>query len=159
MSQTTLSKWLKGIIIGLAVCGAVISFFIVPSLGKEFAYQNPEFAYCYWPWLIAIWVSVMPCYIALYYGWKITIEIGKDNSFSKANAGYLKNISILAIVDTGYFFLFNVVFLFLNMNHPGIFLASLIVDFAGVAITVVAAGLSHLVLKAAEIQSENELTI
>lgn len=159
MSQTTLSKWLKGIIIGLAACGAVICFFIVPSLGKDLAYQYPEFAYCYRPWLIAIWIAVVPCYFVLYYGWKITIEIGKDNSFSKENARYLKQISMLAIVDTGYFFLFNIIFLLLNMSHPGVLLASLFVDFAGVAITIVAAGLSHLVQKAAEIQSENKLTI
>ena len=159
MSQTTLSNWLKGIIIGIAICGIIICFLIIPSLGKDIAYQYPEYEHCYLPWLIAIWISVLPCYIVLSYGWKITIEIGKDNSFSKENAGYLKNISILALVDTVYVFLFNVVFLFLNMSHPGVFLASLFVDFAGVTVAVVAAGLSHLVQKAAEIQSENELTI
>lgn len=45
------------------------------------------------------------------------------------------------------------------MNHPGIFLGSLFIEFAGVAVAVTAAALSHLVQKAAEIQQENELTI
>ena len=45
------------------------------------------------------------------------------------------------------------------MNHPGIILYSLIVVFAGVAISVAAATLSHLVLKAAKLQEENDLTV
>lgn len=75
------------------------------------------------------------------------------------NAKYLKAISILALSDSGYFFLANLVLLLLNMNHPAIFLGSLLVEFAGVAVTVAAATLSHLVQKAAKIQQENELTI
>ena len=70
-----------------------------------------------------------------------------------------RTISILAALDSLYFFAANVVFMVINMNHPGVFLISLIVVFIGVAVTVAAAALSHLVRKAAEIQQENELTI
>ena len=45
------------------------------------------------------------------------------------------------------------------MNHPGIVLASLFAVFIGAAIAVAAAALSHLVYKAAQIQTENEGTI
>lgn len=159
MTQTSLSKWLKGIIIGIALCGAIIYFGILPLFGNDIANANPEYAYCYLPWLIVLWVSAIPCYMALYYGWRITAEIGRDNSFSMENAEYLKHISRLALLDSGYFFAANLVLLLLDMNHPGILLASLFVDFAGVAVAVAAAALSHLVQKAAEIQRENELTI
>lgn len=159
MTQKSLSKWLKGIIIGIAVCGAVIYCYLVPAYGQQAAEAYPEFSHCYVPWLTVIWVSAIPCYLGLYFGWKITGEIGRDNSFSMENARYLKNISMLALLDSGYFFLANLILLFLNMNHPGIFLISLFVEFAGVAVAVTAAALSHLVQKAAEIQNENELTI
>lgn len=75
------------------------------------------------------------------------------------NSRYLKYISTLALLDSGYFFLANLILLLLNMNHPGIFLGSLLVEFAGVTVAVTAAALSHLVQKAAEMQNENELTI
>ncbi|TGY95905.1 DUF2975 domain-containing protein [Petralouisia muris] len=159
MTQKSLSSWLKGIIVGITVCGTVIYFYLVPMFGQEAAEANPEFSYCYAPWLAVIWLSAVPCYLALYFGWKITVEIGRDNSFSMENARYLKRISVLALLDSGYFFLANLILLLLNMNHPGILLISLFVEFAGVAVAVTAAALSHLVQKAAEIQNENELTI
>jgi hypothetical protein len=46
-----------------------------------------------------------------------------------------------------------------NISHPGVALASLIVVFFGVAVCVISAALSHLVMKAALLQEENELTI
>lgn len=159
MTQKSLSKWLKGIIIGIALCGLVIYGFLLPVFGRDLANANPEFAYCYEPWLVILWISAVPCYLVLYNGWKITIQIARDNSFSLENACYLKRICILALVDSVYFFLANLVLWLLNMNHPGILLASLFVDFAGVVVAVTAASLSHLVLKAAEIQQENQLTI
>ena len=159
MTQESLSKWLKGVIIGIAVCGGMIYGYLIPMFGKEIAQANPEFAHCYLPWLIVIWLTAIPCYLVLYFGWKITAEISRDHSFSMENSRYLKYISILALLDSGYFFLANLILLLLNMNHPGVFLASLFVEFAGVTIAVAAAALSHLVQKAAEIQNENELTI
>ena len=45
------------------------------------------------------------------------------------------------------------------MNHPGVILYSLIVVFAGVAVSVASAALSHLVLKAALLQEESDLMV
>lgn len=159
MSQISLSKWLKGILLGIAFCGIIIYFFLIPTFGKDLVDANPEFAYCYQPWMIAILLSAIPCYLVLYLGWQITSEIAKDNSFSLKNAKYLKYISIMALLDSGFVFLVNLIFLLLNMNHPSILIGCLFLEFAGVAVAVVAAALSHLVQKAAEIQMENELTI
>lgn len=159
MSQKSLSKWLKGIIAGMAVCGAIIYLYLIPVYGRDLVEANPEFSYCYIPWVAVLLISSIPCYWGLYFGWRIATEIGKDNSFSKENASYLKNISMLAALDSAYFFLANLILMILNMNHPGIFLLSLFVVFAGIAVTVAAAGLSHLVKKAADMKEESELTI
>ena len=61
--------------------------------------------------------------------------------------------------DAAFFFVGNVVFLFLNMNHPGIVLLSLVPVFAGACIAIAAAALSHLVRKAAALQEQSDLTI
>lgn len=159
MTQISLSRWLKGILAGVGICGGIIYLCLVPYFGKELVRANPEFSYCYWPWLGVIWVTAVPCCLALCYGWGIAAEIGRDHSFSANNARYLKRIAALAVLDSSYFFAANLVLLLLGMNHPGILLMSLLIEFAGVAVAVAAAALSHLVQKAAAIQEENELTI
>ena len=159
MEQKALSKWLKIIIIGVGICGLVGYFLVIPSFGQSLAMQYPEFSGRYLPWLIFIWLTAIPCYIALFFGWKIAANIGADRSFSVENANLLKWISWLAAGDSIYFFAGNVALLLLGMSHPGVVLASLLVVFAGVAITVAAAALSHLVRKAAALQEESDLTI
>lgn len=159
MNQKSLSRWLKVIIGGMAVCGTIIYFYLFLVWGKDVVETNPEFSGYYLPWLIVLIISSIPCYWVLYFGWKIATEIGKDNSFSMKNALYLKNISILAALDSVYFFGANVLLMVLNVNHPSIFFISLLIVFAGISVTVAAAVLSHLVRKAADIQKENEFTI
>lgn len=159
MKQKTLSNWLKAIIIGAAVVGTVIYTWIIPLLGKELVSMYPEFTDCYIPWLIFLILSGIPCYAALVISWKIAANIGKDKSFSLANAKLLKGISVLAASDSAFVFLGNTLFLLLNMNHPSIILTSLFIVFLGIAISVAAAVLSHLVRKAADLQEQSDLTI
>ena len=45
------------------------------------------------------------------------------------------------------------------MSHPGVLLLSLLIVFAGIAVTVASAALSHLVYKAASLQEQSDLTI
>lgn len=159
MKQSSLSNWLKVVIAGIGLCGLFVYLWILPSFGKMLAESYPEFAYCYYPWLVMLWVTGIPCYTGLILAWKIAANIGKDRSFTLENGKYLSWIAVLAAADSGFLFIMNIVYLFLNMNHPGIVLASLMVEFSGVAISVAAAVLSHLVTKAAALQEQSDLTI
>ena len=159
MEQKALSKWLKIIIVGCAICGLIIYGGIIPALGKDIAIDNQELAYCYYPWLLFIWASGIPCYIVLLLGWNISTRIGNNQSFCIENAKDLKNISILAAIDSIFVFVMNIVYLILNMNHPSIVICSLFVVFAGAVVSVVSAVLSHLIKKASDLQEQSELTI
>ena len=159
MSQIKLSKWLKFTIIMVAVCGGIVYLYILPFWGNEFVANNPELKNHYWPWLIFIWITGIPCYIALLYGYKITNEIKKDNSFSEKNARLLKRIAFLAAGDSIFFFIGNIIFMALDMSHPGIVLLSLFISFIGGAIAVAAASLSYLAYKSAQMCEESKLTI
>ena len=159
MEQKTLSKWLRIIIVGAGIVGLIVYFVIIPSYGVSMRTLYPEFSDRFWPWLIFIWLTAVPCYAALVFGWKIALNIRKDRSFSKENAQYLKWISVLAAIDSAYFFVGNIVLLFSNMSHPGITLFSLLIVFVGVAISVASAVVSHLVQKAAALQEQSDLTI
>ena len=159
MKQDTLSKWLKWMMIGVGICGILIYAVIIPMMAKTAVDQFPEFSHCKWPWLILIWITAAPCCIALFLAWRIAGNIGADRSFSIANAKLLKWISVLAAADSAIFFAGNLIYWLLNMNHPGIMLFSLLIEFFGIAFSVVAAALSHLVRKAADLQDQSDLTI
>ena len=75
------------------------------------------------------------------------------------NAKLLALISRLAAGDAVFFFVGNVALWLLDMSHPGVVLLSLLVVFAGVAVSVAAACLSHLVRKAAVLQEQSDYTI
>lgn len=159
MEQKGLATWLKIILVGVGICGLVVYFVVFPSYGESLVSDYPEFSNRFWPWLIFLWISGIPCYAVLVFGWKIAANIGRDQSFSNANAKYLKWIAWLAAGDGVFFFVGNIVLLFTNMSHPGIALFSLLVVFAGVAVAVASAVLSHLVQKAAVLQEQSNLTI
>ena len=159
MKQKSLARWLKAAIVGVGLCLAVVYLLVIPDFGKSIAAANPEFAFCYWPWLIFLWCTALPCIAALILGWTVAGRIGKDRSFCMENARALRAVAYLAAGDAAFFFLGNVVFLLLNMNHPGIVLLSLVPEFAGACIAIAAAALSHLVRKAAELQEQSDYTI
>lgn len=159
MEQRTLACWLKLLVVFAAVCGIVLCAGILPLAGKRLAAAYPEFAYCYLPWLIFLWMLAVPCFIALMLAWKIFGSIEKDCSFCMENADALQKISFLAAADSGLLFLGNVLFLLLNMNHLAVLLGACVVVVAGIGISVASAVLSHLVRKAAKLQEQSDLTI
>jgi len=91
--------------------------------------------------------------------WRIAGQIARNNSFSRENAMSLRIIALLAGLDAALLLVGNAVFLALGRSVPMLSLVSAFVCFAGLAISVGAACLSHLVLKAAGLQEENDLTI
>lgn len=159
MKQKSLSIWLKTITIGMALIGAVLYFAVFPVLGNDTAQQYPEYSHCFYPWLIFLWLTAVPCYIVLIFVWKTAGNIGRDNSFCKENAVMMKNISLLAAIDSAFFFVGNIVYWLIGFNHPSILLASFVVVFLGVSFSVAAAAISHLIYKAADMKEENDLTI
>ena len=157
MTQKSLANLLKTIVILAGIVGAVLYLLVFPVIGRQLADTAGE--NIFWPWMIFLWISAIPCYAVLFKCWGISTSIRQDHSFSMENSKKLRMISLLALCDSIYFFSGNVIFLLLNLSHPVVILASLIIAFIGFAISIAAAALSHLVTKAARIQSENELTI
>lgn len=159
MTQKVLSVWMKIIIVLFAVCGVAIFFVAVPIIGNDFSQSYPEYSYCFIPWLVFIDLMAIPCYIVLGYAWKIAQSISNEKAFTTKNSLRLKRVSILALVTSLYFFIGNMTFLLLSMNHPTIFILSCICIFIGVSISVASAVLSYLVNKASELQEQSDLTI
>ncbi len=159
MKQKELSVCLRCVEVLVALTVAFLAFLFVPELGREMALQNPNYDFMFWPCLLYIWATVVPVAVALVIAWRIFQEIGRDNSFCAGNARRLKIICYLAILDTGLYVLALVLLAAMNLLHPAVMVAIICVVFFGLTIAAVAAALSHLTQKAADVQSENDLTI
>ena len=157
MDQKRLSIWLKAVVVGCALCGVALFGVILPGFLANQAAQHSGFPNR--AWTVFMWVMAVPCYAVLVCVWRIAGQIARNNSFSRENAMSLRIIALLAGLDAALLLVGNAVFLALGRSVPMLSLVSAFVCFAGLAISVGAACLSHLVLKAAGLQEENDLTI
>ena len=157
MDQKKLAIWLKAIVVGCALCGLALFGFILPRYLAYAAEEVPDLPHT--AWNVFMWVLAVPCYAVLVCIWKMANEIGNDNSFSLQNAKLLKYIALLAGVDSALLLVGNLIFLITKHSVPTLALASAFVCFVGLAISVGAACLSHLVHKAAAMQEDADLTI
>jgi len=159
MKQKELSRWLRlVVIIGWIACG-LLAFPVAPKLASDAAADFPELNYLAWPCLAMVWLGLIVVAVALWFGWRIFGEIGRDNSFCRENAHRLRVISHLALADTVLCIAAILALLLLHALHPGVLLLMLLIAVIGAGIAVAAAALSHLTLKAAALQDENDLTI
>lgn len=167
MGQKELSVLLKIVVAVLAVFLALALAFFLPPLAHE------VYLFCLdlemtetTSWVLggcllpsAVSLSAIPCFAALWLAWRIFTEIGRNNSFCDANARRLRLISRLALADTVVYVVLSVFLCFLGIAHPSIVLVMSAIILFGAAITVVCAALSHLTKKAADLKSDNDLTI
>jgi len=159
MKQKELSRWLRAVVaVGWCAC-VLLSVWILPTLAQETAMGNPEYAYLVWPCLAVCWIGLIVVAVALWFAWLIFGEIGRDNSFCRKNASRLSTISHLALADTVLCLISIVLLIVLNAMHPGLLLLALLIAAIGAGIAAAAAALSHLTLKAALLQEENDLTV
>ena len=159
MEQRKMVKWLKFLVIFVAICGLILCAVVIPVVGRELSGMSPELGRYFKPWVTFVWVLAIPCFAALIHAWMIFNNIEKDKAFSMENAKHMEKISYLAGADTIALISGNIVLLILNINHPSVFLVFLMIGIIGIGISVAAAVLSHLIQKAANLQDENDLTI
>lgn len=156
MSVKKISGWLKVAIILMGVmCFCVHSALSLIFLVSEV----DEIHTMRIPWLIFIWSTAIPMIPALIFSWKTASNIGRDESFSMANAVNLHKIALCSGADSLIVLLGGIILLFMNCSHPSVMIVSLIIVAIGIAILVAAEGLSQLIKRAANLQSEAELTI
>lgn len=159
MKRIEISKWLKAVTVLIALMGIVFLVFLIPAGVKEFIQIYPGMKHLYGLAMGYIWFIAAECYGMIGCFWRVCNEIGKGNSFSKENAAYFVWISRIAVSIAVVLFAGTLClgyFNWLNLEIAIILVAGMI---GGTAISILAAALSHLILKAYEMKKENELTI
>lgn len=159
MSSKALCLWIRLAAIIVAVCALIIYGFILPTLGQDIAAANPEYALWYWPWLIFLWLMALPVAAIIVYVWKVSAAVKQDEVFTLKTARWVKNSAVLLFADAAFFLLGNIVFSFLADHSPGIMLLALFISMFALVLALLAAVLSRYIIKAAQLQEENEGTI
>ena len=159
MKQRELSVLLRIVVV---LCGLVWLFFF-NWFGKNFMLSLIEPDYIFLANALPFSILI-PVLIAMIDAWQILTRIGKNNSFCVKNARGLRRISFCALIDTGLVILWGLYSYFhdhvpFTNGNEWFYVLLLVIAVVGVAATAAAAALSHLTLKAAHLQDENDLTI
>ena len=159
MTQKTFANLLKAAIVLAFLCCALVYGLYVPVVMNGIRTYE-EFSHLWLPCMIFIELTALPILIAFVLAWRIAGDIGRDNSFCRANADRMQKISLLALGDVAYFWAGIAVFWFgfALASGPELILAVLIGS-AGLILAVCAGALSHLILKAAKLREDNDLTV
>ena len=159
LNQKSLSIWLRVVCAVGVFCTLFLSFMVMPMLGKAVAYDYEELAWLYWPCLIFFWLTAAAVLAFLALVWLIARDIGRDRSFTLVNARRLGACSALALADTLLYFAVGCVLMAFHLAHFALLVLGVILCAVGAAVSVACAALSHLTRKAADMQSENDLTV
>jgi hypothetical protein len=159
MSSKTLCTLVRVAAIATGICGFVVCGYLLPFWGAELAYSSPELTGYFWPWLIFLWMAALPVAAVMVLVWLVSTAIKTDQVFTAKTAKWIQTSALLLFSDVGFFFVGNIVLIFLEISHPGVFLLSLLVDILGVSLALLAAVLSRYITKAADLQEDIEGTI
>jgi len=142
MKRETLFLKVAVILIGFPVL-------ILCILGLLWLAKNPVntvYAHMIYPFLLGMYVSAIPFYVALYQAFKILSYIDKNNAFSELSVNALKKIKYCAItISTLYVVMLPFVYLVAEKDDaPGLIIIGMIPIFASLVMAVFAALLQKL---------------
>lgn len=159
MKRETL--FLKAVIILMAIPVLAVCIFVVPPLSSFVAEIIPQWAFLQYVFLIAMYLTAVAYFTALYQTLKLLGYIDKNIAFSERSVKALKNIKYCAIAITVLYILCLPIILYMAQvdDAPGLGGIGMIITFGAIVIAVFAAVLQKLLQNAIDIKSENDLTV
>lgn len=159
MKRETL--FLKAVIILMAIPVLAVCIFVVLPLSSFVAEIIPQWAFLQYVFLIAMYLTAVAYFTALYQTLKLLGYIDKNIAFSERSVKALKNIKYCAIAITVLYILCLPIILYMAQvdDAPGLGGIGMIITFGAMVIAVFAAVLQKLLQNAIDIKSENDLTV
>lgn len=154
MTSKILCNLVRAAVIIVAICGIFTCCYVLPEAGTAIRDNNPEYANLFFPWLIFLWMTLVPCFVILIFIWRVSTAIKLESVFTLKTASFFTTCAIILFCDVVFFFTGNIVFLLLGMNHVWFLFLSLIAGIFGVTLTVLMALFSRYLTKAAALQEE-----
>ncbi|MEK5530217.1 MULTISPECIES: DUF2975 domain-containing protein [unclassified Viridibacillus] len=159
MKQKELAKWLKLIIVFCGLFGLLFCIFVGPEIGRNVLLESKSFKPLFNPFLVFIWITGVPYFIALCVGWIICSDISVGNDFTVENAKRLKLISVLAMIEGALYAVALLYTVIIRNYNTNLLMILLLILFFAIVISVFTSLLSYLMRRASEIKQDNEFTI
>lgn len=153
--------FLKMVIVLMALPVLAICIFVVPPMSAFMGEMMPEWPFLRWILMIALYITALAYFIALYQSLKLLGYIDKGVAFSDLSVKALKNIKYCALAIAGIYILCLPAILYTAQvdDAPGLGGLGMVITFGAFVIAVFAAVLQKLLENAIEIKSENDLTV
>jgi len=151
MTEKSLCFWVRCAIIAVAIVGLTVCAVWIPIsvLGADVTAR--------WVQRIFYWLTSLPCFVALAFGWVVSSEMRKGDLFKEKTAKLVKLAAVMLFIDIVIFFIGTLVFFLLDWN--GLLLLYSVVSAVGMIVVLFLFVVSHYLLKAAILQEESEGTI
>ena len=160
MDQKRISWVLLAAGVIAAVAGVFLFFVYGTAVAISCRENFQEVAFLFWPGLIWLWTIGLTYLAAMFYYFRIVLNIGEDRSFTRENATGLAHIAFLMCL-AGVLWL-------LGEILPGLiwgvvlgigWLALLLAAAASFAMGLLAWALGRLLARAVQLKEENDLTV
>lgn len=112
-----------------------------------------------WPALAFTWYSALLCYLILFQFYKVTREIGKDNSFSLENRNSFHRMGQFGLAACAGFFVHLLYDIFFSANPVFLIFLYIFLILLSLIFFGLCEALSQLIENAYQVKLENELTI
>lgn len=153
--------FLKTVILVISLCVLVLCAFLFPMLPEIRLKELPEFRYIFLPFVIGIYASAVPFFLALYQAFRLLQHIDHNDAFSEKSVTSLRDIKFCAIaMSVCYAAAFPMIAVFAELDDaPGAILMAAAVVVAPLIVATFAAVLQKLVRSAIDMKAENDFTV
>lgn len=155
------TRFLKLVVIVLALAVLVGSFFAIPALIQVALEFHNQYSYLFVGGAIGVTATAILFWLITWQAFRILMLIDHDNAFSQVTVSILRSIKFYAAA-TGVVYALELPSLYIVADHmdaPGILAIGIILTGAAIVISVFAALLEKLLASAVNYKSENDLTI
>ena len=151
--------FLQGVIVLMAI-GALALMLWEPHLEGRNARATLFEIYFKDPFLAYAYLASIPFFVALYQSFKVLGYIGQNKAFSQATVKALRTIKFCALAIIGFVAVGELFIMLGNSDdHAGGVFIGILITFGSVVIASAAAMFERILQNAADIKSENDLTV
>lgn len=153
--------FLRVAVLAVGTVVSLLCIFALPHMWRTAHLEEPDITYALYGILTALYVSVVPFFVALWQTIKLLGYVDANKAFSTLSVRALKNIKYCALaISTIY--AATVPFLYIwaeKDDAPGLIVIGMVLTLAPVAVGVFAGVLQRLLAQAIAIKKENDLTV